>query len=306
MIVYSLLLVTFFICLLSLLVLWRATCLQLPEGWLILLLSISMQVFIYLYGTWVFVSVFAKYLFALCFIITWIVGAIRAKHGKVKRFERLSKWVSLFCLIIFGTLCVLYFTGTTGKPYGYARLALPFKTGKYLVLQGGKGLPTNLFHYKLRGAVYAMDIVKLNKWGNRSNSIFSKRPEDYEIFNDTVYSPCAGHVLKALDENKDNIPPIRKRGPGNTNQVLIDADSMYVFMAHFKYKSVFVKAGDVVSIGQPIGCAGNSGFSLEPHLHIQAHAKTDKTIPWYKEKPLLIEFDGRSYLLFEEIDAGGR
>jgi hypothetical protein len=185
-------------------------------------------------------------------------------------------------------------------------LSLPFKHGKYLVFQGGKGLPTNVFHYKLRGAVYAMDLVKLNKWGNRANSIFSTRLEDYVTFNDTVYSPCAGIVLKTQDDNEDNIPPVRKRGPSNTNQALIEADSFYVFMAHFRQGHVFVKEGDQVQAGQPIALAGNSGFSLEPHLHIQVHAKTDKAIPWYKEKPLLIEFDGKSYLLFEEIDAGGK
>ena len=47
----------------------------------------------------------------------------------------------------------------------------------------------------------------------------------------------------------------------------------------------------------------NSGFSLEPHLHIQVHARTGDGRPWYRQPPLLIAFGGRSYLLFEQIKA---
>jgi len=68
-----------------------------------------------------------------------------------------------------------------------------------------------------------------------------------------------------------------------------------------RYHKVFVKEGDKVITGQPLGLAGNSGFSLEPHLHIQVHARTNTGLPWYKEKPLLIEFDKKSYLLFDVI-----
>jgi len=72
-------------------------------------------------------------------------------------------------------------------------------------------------------------------------------------------------------------------------------------MGHLKQHCVFVHDSQWVQQGQPLGCAGNSGFSLEPHLHIQAHAKTNPDIPWYKEPPLWIEFSGKSYLLFQEI-----
>jgi murein DD-endopeptidase MepM/ murein hydrolase activator NlpD len=75
-------------------------------------------------------------------------------------------------------------------------------------------------------------------------------------------------------------------------------------MGHLKQNAVFVKEGDKVVTGQPLGCAGNSGFSIEPHLHMQAHEKTNNGMPWYRERPLLMEFDGKSYLLFEIIRAG--
>lgn len=92
----------------------------------------------------------------------------------------------------FGLLSLLYFTG---YPLAWQRptisLQLPFKQGRYLVFQGGRGLPANAFHVAARGAVYAIDLVKLNRFGNRAKAIFSKNLADYETFGDTVYAPVA-------------------------------------------------------------------------------------------------------------------
>jgi hypothetical protein len=233
-----------------------------------------------------------------------IISILRKKTFTGSKMTTAKTIMNTSLAAILGTLIILYFTGTAGKPYGVANLALPFKTGTYFVFQGGEGLPTNIFHYGGRRTLYAMDIIKLNSAGARAKHIFSTRLEDYEIFNDTIYSPCTGIVLKTESANPDNIPPNRKRGPKNLNHVLIETSSLYVFLGHLKQNSVFVKTGDSVIIGQPLGLAGNSGSSLEPHLHIQAHAKTNPGIPWYKEPQLLIKFNGKSYLLFEEIKTG--
>ena len=295
MIVYLLLTVTLLFAAFSLFTAWRAG----GRSPVLLLLAVSVAAFVYLYGTWVFVSVYAKYAFGISFLAILVFSVLLQKQpGSI---SRAGKLFSLFFSLVFISLSILYFTGTTGKPYGVAHLALPFKKGDYFVFQGGRGLPTNVFHYKLRGAVYAMDLVKLNRSGNRAKNIFSKRLQDYEIYGDTLYSPCSGRIAHTESTNPDNIPPARKRGPKNTNGILIETDSSYVFMAHLRQGCVFVHEGQMVTAGQPIGCCGNSGFSLEPHLHIQAHAKTDKGIPWYKEKPLLILFNNKHYNLFEVI-----
>ena len=304
MIPYALLVFTLLFTIVSMLILWRGYAMELIYGWPTLILSLSFAVFIYLYGTWVFISVYLKYVFAAIYAIVLVLAIIRKKNTG-NRLRVGVVIINLLLTFIFGTLSVLYFTGTTGKPTGIAHLSLPFRHGRYFVFQGGYGLPTNIFHYGLRGAVYAMDIVKLNTMGNRASSIFSSRLEDYEIFNDTIYSPCSGRVKDASDNNPDNIPPERKRGPTNTNHVLIETDDMYVFMGHFGFRKVFVNNGDNVVAGQPLGLAGNSGFSIEPHLHIQAHTRTGTGKPWYKENPLLITFDGRSYLLFDVIQPKG-
>lgn len=268
-----------------------------------LLLAVAGAIFIYLYGAWVFLSVYVKYVFAACFIATMLYRFMSSKRGE-RRISTGKTVANILCTMIFMALSILYFTGTTGEPYGVAHLQLPFRQGRYFVFQGGEGLPTNVFHYKLRGAVYAMDLVKLNMAGNRASRIFSTNLKDYEIYGDTLYSPCNAIVAHVNEGNPDNIPPMRKRGPTNTNFILLETNDMYVFMGHLKPNSVLVQDGDTVRAGQPIAVCGNSGFSLEPHLHIQAHARTDESIPWYKEKPLLIKFNNRFYRLFEEINVG--
>lgn len=291
MIVYSLLAATLLFALLSLWLLWRGNT----------VLGIALAMFIYLYGVWAFASVYGKYVFAIAASATLIIALFR----KNKRQQTTWKTaVSLAVSVILLLLSILYFTGTAGKPYGTINMALPFKTGTYFVFQGGRGLPTNVFHYSGRHTLFAMDIIKLNNAGGRARHVFSKKLEDYEIFNDTIYSPCNGIIAKEEHSNPDNIPPTRKRGPANLNGVVIETDSAWIFLGHMEHNRTFVHAGDRVVTGQPLGLAGNSGMSLEPHLHIQAHAKTFTGQPFYQEPQLLITFAGKEYLLFESIEAG--
>lgn len=295
MITYLLLLLTIGVGSWSIYLFFRASRKPLRGAVLTAALSVSMALFIYLYGTWVFLSIYAKYVFGILYLAFALLflwrREITAKKGGIA--------VKLFFTLLLALACVLYFTGTTGTP-GTVELDFPLKKGRYFVLQGGKGLPTNLFHFSLRGAVYAMDIVKLDDMGRRANTIFSRRLEDYAIFGDTVYSPCNGIVTRAYGDNPDNIPPNMDRGPKNTNLVLIETPDYYVFMGHLKQGSVFVKEGDTVKTGYPLGRVGNSGFSTEPHLHIQVHAK-EKGKAWYASTPLYIHFNGKGYLLNEMI-----
>ena len=302
MIVYSMLFITLFLAFTAIAVALRGRYGGIKQQWPRLLFALGLGLMINLYGAWFLLSLPAKYLFWSAVIVVIIRAIFKPKmpQGNKQFKKRTALFLSLALICI--ALCVLYFTGTRST-YNTVNLGFPLKHGKYMVQQGGKGLPTNIFHYTYRGAYFAMDIVKLNKAGNRAKAIFSKNLQDYEIYGDTVYAPCSGRVMTARSENPDNIPPNRMRGPSNTNQVLIATDSYYVFMAHLKQNCVFVREGDSVTKGQAIACAGNSGFSLEPHLHIQVHMRSNSGLPWYKEKPLYILFDGESYLLFETINA---
>lgn len=298
MIPWLLLLFTLLSAIWCLLVLWRAG--RTRSGGL-LALGLSLCACLYLYGAWVFLSIYLKYVFVLLAVVALVVSVRQRSTPAAKPLWRravLTLGVATFLL-----LNVLYFTGTSGKPYGTIRLQPPFRHGSYFVFQGGRGLPTNLFHFFGRRTLYAIDLIKLNNTGGRAKHVFSKYPDDYCIFGDTIYSPCSGTIAMATDDNPDNIPPTRKRGPHNLNGVLLETDSAWIFMGHMKMHNVFVHEGDKVITGQPLGLAGNSGMSIEPHLHIQAHAKTFTGKPFYREPQLLILFRGKEYRLFERINA---
>ncbi|WP_109698778.1 M23 family metallopeptidase [Chitinophaga deserti] len=295
MITYLLLGLTVGLALWSILMVRRGARRPFPDIVYSSLVSLALAAFVYLYGTWVYGSIYLKYVFGGLYVCLFCYFLIRRKTDLPRR----TPFVRLTFFVLLTLAVVLYFTGTTGTPRT-VELDFPMKKGRYFVLQGGKGLPSNVFHFSLRGAIYAMDIVRLNDWGNRANTVFSKNLEDYAIFGDTVYSPCSGRIIRAHGDDPDNIPPNMKRGPKNTNAVLIDAGEYYVFMGHLKQGSVIVKEGDEVKTGQPMACVGNSGFSTEPHLHIQVHRK-EKGKPWYASEPLYINFNGHGYLLNEMI-----
>lgn len=303
MINYLLLSITIILALYSLRLAYTAARKPLPDAGFQAALSLALGLFIYLYGTWVYLSIYARYAFGIAYVLLVVYVLLRRRRDQPVN-KRLALWrrISLsFFTVLMLVLNILYFTGTTGNP-DTVNLAFPFKTGRYFVLQGGKGLPSNFFHFSIRGAIYAMDIVRLNEYGGRANSVFSRNLNDYAIFGDTVYSPCAGRVARTETDNPDNIPPNMERGPKNTNMVVIETDKYTVFLAHLKKGSVMVKEGDMLQRGQPLGRAGNSGFSAEPHLHIQVHAREEGK-PWYRSKPLYILFNGRGYLFNEVINA---
>jgi hypothetical protein len=59
------------------------------------------------------------------------------------------------------------------------------------------------------------------------------------------------------------------------NHVVIQAGQRFVPLAHLRCGSIQVKAGDVVRVGDAIGQVGNSGSSIQPHLHIQVMRTAD-------------------------------
>jgi hypothetical protein len=290
MFVYILLLLTLGTGLAALFLLWRA-------GPVVkILAAASLAGFVFLYGAWVYLSSYLAQGFGVLALLVMIAGFIR-NCKKAQGKAGVGTWVLLICT---AAMNALYFTGTTGKT-GYADLSFPLHAGDYYVLQGGKGLPANVFHYNSRRAVYAMDLVRLDRYGRRAGKVFSKNMEDYYIFGDTVFAPCDGIIERAIDDNPDNIPPHRERGPHNLNGVIIDGAEYTVFMGHMQYHKVFVRAGDAVKTGQALGLAGNSGMSIEPHLHIQVHKKSTDGSPWYRQPQLFIRFGGKGYLLFQRI-----
>jgi hypothetical protein len=62
------------------------------------------------------------------------------------------------------------------------------------------------------------------------------------------------------------------------NHIMIHNAGLYIFLAHLQCGSLQVAAGDRVEAGQLLARVGNSGFTLEPHLHLQLFDQIDNPL----------------------------
>ena len=115
--------------------------------------------------------------------------------------------------------------------------------------------------------------------------------EDTYTWGKPVLSPVDGEVLESHDVEADrtkicfsydlfrlllNKPKVSDGfGAFGGNFVLIKSEGFYVLLCHLRNGSTRVKSGDNVRVGQQIGEAGNSGSSIQPHLHIQVMSSSN-------------------------------
>ena len=59
------------------------------------------------------------------------------------------------------------------------------------------------------------------------------------------------------------------------NYVILKCGTVYPLLAHLRCGSLRVKPGDTVRAGEQLGEVGNSGSSLQPHLHFQVMSSED-------------------------------
>ena len=116
----------------------------------------------------------------------------------------------------------------------------------------------------------AIDIVKLNSLGNRADGIAPRALSAYEVFGEKLYSPCEGSIFKIRDSLPDNPPGNPDVEHAEGNYIVLKCTEADILMAHLKRGSITVEPGEIVTVGQPLAEIGNSGNTLEPHLHIDA------------------------------------
>ncbi|RYD83084.1 MAG: M23 family metallopeptidase [Sphingobacteriales bacterium] len=228
--------------------------------------------FIFCCGTWAFTSLYARWFFLLIYI-TGIIYSFN-KHLKMPwRSDKIkSVWFAVsrvFVILIGGFLVYMYIDSGTyhSKP---VELEFPYKNGTFYIMQGGSNRLSNFFHsgFSKSHYGYAMDLAELNEFGNRAKSIYSSNLNDYEIFKDTIYSPCSGKIIRLVDGIKDNPPGELNTKQVHGNHMVIESNGYWVFMAHLEAGKIFVKQGEMIRAGQPIALQGNAGFTVEPHLHL--------------------------------------
>lgn len=67
-------------------------------------------------------------------------------------------------------------------------------------------------------------------------------------------------------------PPFSNLGG---NHVILDCGGVYPLYAHLRNGSVRVRPGQAVAVGDVLGEVGNSGSSVQPHLHFQVMNSPD-------------------------------
>lgn len=176
--------------------------------------------------------------------------------------------------IVISSLFALQLTSAlhgTKPPESYVDLAFPLKDGEFYVLQGGSNQVIN-HHYTVSAQKYALDLLQLNHYGFRSSILVPSELSDFNIFAATVYSPCDGIVIDAIDQFQDLQPGrMDQEHPAGNYIVIAKQDSdVLVVLAHLMKDSLLVSRGNRIQKGQILGKVGNSGNTSEPHLHIHA------------------------------------
>ena len=270
------------------------------------LILISYMTFVYLMGSWVFASFYLRYALLILAAATIIRSFIQVRNLPFFVPPPFSGWIGYGAGIIISAV-LIYFVVGAFRSYFYSEppvhLAFPFKNGVYAVFEGGNGRRSSLMNYHYGAAQhqgantnlsmrYAVDITKVTPWGNDAYGFLPMQNERYAVFNQTVYSPCEGEVLD-VEDKWPNETPWRGNPPYNVgNHVLIATKEFGVLMGHLQKGSILVKVGEKVSKGQAIAQTGNSGWTSQPHLHIQA-MKVSAGLFWGWEG-LPIYFDGKN------------
>ena len=230
----------------------------------------SIIAFAFMTSPWAFTSYYLRYVLLGLFAVVVIFSRLRTKRSGPDSAMRNRKNIILSALVFF-LFAVLDILATASRYPSVKTLdvTFPLSSGTYYVLQGGNSFVTNPFH-ALAGSKLAIDIVKLKSHGNRADGISPQALSAYEIFGEKLYSPCQGNISNVRGSLPDNPPGNPDTQHPEGNHIVLKCAGAEILMAHLKRGSIKVAAGEVVTVGQPLAKIGNSGNSLEPHLHISA------------------------------------
>lgn len=255
---------------------------------------------LFLIGRWDWVSYYLRYLIVGAFLVVVVFSYRNVSDRPFTVGEGIGRWMrhrlTMIELVVFLVALVFTFRGRArGKPA--VELRFPLQDGRYYVAHGGKNLTVNM-HSRVKTQQYALDIVELNPVGLRAGGLLPGELDRYEIFGDTVVSPCRGEVTAARGGMTDLIPPERDDEHITGNHIVLACKDVRVLLAHLKQDSLQVEEGDQVAVGQPLGRVGNTGNSTEPHLHIHAVAEGSGDV--LEGDPVPLQFQG-DYLVRNEL-----
>ena len=144
----------------------------------------------------------------------------------------------------------------------HVKLSLPF-SGEWQVYQAFDDEWTHKGEYR-----YAYDFVKIKD--NKTYANDGLYASDYYAFGESILAPVSGYVVAARHDLVDNIIGEVDRINNWGNYIIIKSDSgFFVEISHLMQYSLTYKVGDYIEANTIIAKCGNSGYSPEPHIHIQ-------------------------------------
>jgi Peptidase family M23 len=274
--------------------LWKRKAKSKSDWVLALSIVSSLSLLAFIATPWAMSSYYLRYVLVALFAIAVYFSFVKVKNARPQglpggnKLGRAVKVAVLFVLLSVNVLAI--------RTYFYSvapvELAFPLSDGVYYVVQGGNSLLTNPFHKTDTNnqIEFALDIVKLNRAGNRAAGVYPRELTSYAIYGATIYSPCDGGVIKVHDGVPDNLPGDVGKNPSNL--IVIRCKGVRVTLAHMTSGSFLAQVGQLVSEGQPIARVGSAGYSIEPHLHIDAIRDSPETSSATIE-PIPISFNGK-------------
>ncbi|RIL75837.1 M23 family peptidase [Staphylococcus cohnii] len=141
--------------------------------------------------------------------------------------------------------------------------------------------------------------------------------ESYYSYGQSVIAPANGVVIDIVDGIPDAPPGENNMKHPEGNYIIIKHTSKeYSMIAHLKPDTFEVNVGDYIRRGQLIARVGNSGNTMEPHIHFQImnqsnpqFAKTykirllDNVLP---EKGDMVSYSGDSIIIENQFDLARR
>ncbi|BCD67473.1 urea transporter [Nitratiruptor sp. YY09-18] len=142
------------------------------------------------------------------------------------------------------------------------KISLPF-LGEWSVYQAFDGEWTHRGDWK-----YAYDFIKIQDGKSYAGSGVSL--QEYYAYGQDVVAPVNGYIVDIRDDLPDNPIGVVDRIHNWGNFIIIKSDEgFFVEISHLMQHSIKVRIGEYVKSGQMIAKCGNSGYSPEPHIHIQ-------------------------------------
>ncbi|MBH25596.1 MAG: hypothetical protein CMH57_14325 [Myxococcales bacterium] len=118
---------------------------------------------------------------------------------------------------------------------------------------------------------YAWDLVLTDEGGARFDGDGTENADHY-VWDAEVTLPVAGYVVEVVRDQPDNDPGFYKPGSLSNYIGLQVGGSYYVYLLHLREGTIpdDIEPDMVLPAGTYVGRVGNSGVTLEPHLHMTA------------------------------------